>query len=336
MPSFENNFFKGKKVLVAGGTGLIGIPLVKILFDKGACIRIASLDDVSRVHPKAEFHQVDLTDFNNCVTVCRNMDVVFNLLCTKGSPAVAQRKPASFFVPMLRYNTNLMEAARRQKVDSYLFASSVAVYSPAEIFYEEDVWKTFPSENDRFGGWAKRMGELQAQAYAIEYGWNKIAIVRPSNVYGPSDNFDPINAMVVPSLIKRVAETEDKIVVWGDGSAERDFIYADDVAQGMILAVEKQLNPDQPVNLGSGVGVSIRKLVETIVNVSGKELQIVWDASKPSGDRKRIMDIQKAKSIGFFPKISLEEGVRKTYHWYLANKESARDRYDIFNQDQTV
>ena len=106
------------------------------------------------------------------------------------------QKPASFFVPTITFNTNMMEAARRCKVKKYLYTSTIGVYAPAEVFYEDDVWKTFPSPNDRFAGWAKRMGELQAEAYAIEYGWKDIAIVRPANVYGPFDNFDPTNAMV--------------------------------------------------------------------------------------------------------------------------------------------
>lgn len=213
--------FKGKQVLVAGGTGLIGIPLVKMLVDQGARVRIVSLDDSVRAHPAAEFLRLDLRSPENCRQACAGMQYVFNLLCVKGSPAATTTRPASVFVPMLLFNTNLMDAAYQCGAEGYLFASSIAVYAPAEIFFEDDVWKTFPSPNDRFAGWAKRMGELQADAFKTEYNWNNTIIVRAANVYGPYDNFDSVNAMVVPSLIKRAVTRDNPMVVWGDGSAER-------------------------------------------------------------------------------------------------------------------
>jgi len=186
------NFYENKKILVTGGTGLIGRPLVEMLLAQGAQVRIASLDDPSRADSRAEFLQVDLTKFDNCLKACEGMDIVFHLAGIKGSPQMAKEKPASFFVPTILFNTNMMEAAKQSQIERYLFTSSVGVYSPAEVFYEDDVWKTFPSENDKFAGWAKRMGELQAEAYAIEYNWDKVAIVRPANVYGSFDNFDPV------------------------------------------------------------------------------------------------------------------------------------------------
>lgn len=331
----EDNVFEGKKILVAGGTGMIGIPLVKMLIGRGASVWSASLDlDASRKVEKSVRIYVDLTSINSCLGVCKGMDIVCNLLCTKGSPATNKTNPASFLVPMLMYNTNLMEAARRCEVKSYLFTSSVCVYPPQEIFFEDDPFERPPSENDKWAGSAKRIGEMQAQAYAIEYGWNEISVVRPSNVYGPFDNFDPFNAMVIPSLIRRVAEAEDKIIVWGDGTAERDFIYAEDVADGMILVLENKLPPTRPINLGSGHGVSIKRLVETLVSISGKKLKIIWDTSKPSGDRKRIFDTTWSKKIGFSPKTSLEEGLAKTYNWYIEKGSEDTDRYDIFKDSK--
>ncbi len=313
------SIYENKKILVTGGTGLIGRPLVEILIEARARVRIASLDDPSRAHPQAEFKQVDLTQFDNCMRVCENMDFVFHLAGIKGSPAMAAKKPASFFVPTILFNTNMMEAARRCNVERYLFTSSIGVYSPAEIFHEDDVWKTFPSENDRFAGWAKRMGELQAQAYDIEYGWNKIAIVRPANVYGPYDNFDPANAMVIPSLIRRALDGENPLTVWGDGSAVRDFIQARDVARGMLLALENGLG--QPINLGSGEGVSIKRIVEIIASHMEVKPEIVWDTSKPSGDKKRLLDMSRAKALlGFEPEISIEDGIKETMNWYKENK----------------
>jgi GDP-L-fucose synthase len=325
------NIYENKKILVTGGTGLIGRPLVEILIEAGAKVRIASLDDPSRAHPKAEFRQVDLRQFENCLKVCEGMDFVFNLVGIKGSPAMTAKKPASFFVPTIMFNTNMMEAARQCGAERYLYTSTVGVYSPAEIFYEDDVWKTFPSENDKFAGWAKRMGELQAEAYKIEYGWDKIAIVRPANVYGPYDNFDPANAMVIPSLIRRALEGENPFVVWGDGSAIRDFIHSRDVARGMMLAMEKGLG--QPLNLGSGEGVSIKRIVEIVVGNLKVKPEVVWDTSKPTGDKKRLMDISRAKTLlRFEPAISIEDGIKEVMAWYKENKNEINKRYNVFQK----
>ena len=170
----------------------------------------------------------------------RGKDVVFHLAGVKGSPKMTLERPASFFVPTMQFSLNMMEAARRANVGHYLFTSSVGVYQPAEVFVEDDVWSTFPSPNDRFAGWAKRMGELQAQAYDIEYGWKNISVVRPANVYGPFDNFDPHNAMVIPSLIHRAVNEAGPLKVWGDGTAIRDFIHAEDVARGMMVYGESE------------------------------------------------------------------------------------------------
>ncbi|MDO8527214.1 MAG: NAD-dependent epimerase/dehydratase family protein [Deltaproteobacteria bacterium] len=326
--------FTNQKVLVTGGTGLIGRPLVKLLIEQGADVRIASLDDPSRAHPKAEFCRVNLMNFNNCLEVCNGIDTVFNLVGIKGSPAMTAKKPASFFVPTITFSVNMMEAARQCKVSNYLFTSSVGVYAPAEVFCEEDVWKTFPSENDRFAGWAKRMGELQADAYRIEYGWNNVNIVRPANVYGAYDNFDPNNAMVIPSLIKRALDGENPFTVWGDGSPVRDFIHARDVAKGMLVVMEK--NPGKPVNLGSGVGVTIREIVDVIVGNMEVKPEVIWDTTKPSGDKKRLMDTSFAKSLGFAPTISIEEGIFETMRWYKENKGGEDKRYNVFTERKFV
>ena len=320
--------FKGKNVLVAGGTGMIGKLLVDLLLQEGAKIRIASLDHSSRAHPKAEFLQMDLTDYNNCLTCCKDIDYVFNLLCVKGSPAVTTVKPASFFVTHLQFNTNLMEAARKSKAQGFLFTSSLAVYSPAEIFNEDDVWKTFPSENDKFAGWAKRMGELQADAYRIEYGWKNLSVVRPANVYGPYDNFNLENSMVVPSLIKKAVDGQNPIRVWGDGSQIRDFIHAEDVARGILLVA--QSGEERPINIGSGIGYSIKQLIETIIKNINPAPEIVWETDKPMGDKKRVLDTHRLQSLGFKLSIPLEEGIKNTMDWYQQNKQNNNLRFDIF------
>ena len=328
------SIYKNKKILVTGGTGLIGRPLVEMLIEQGAKVRIASLDDPSRAHPEAEYHRVDLMEFANCLRVCQGMDYVFHLAGIKCSPAIALKKAATIFVSFLRFNTNMMEAARQCGVDRYLYTSTIGVYSPAEVFYEDDVWKTFPSKNDWYGGWAKRMGELQAEAYKVEYGWDKIAIVRPANVYGIYDNFDPDNAMVIPSLIKRALDGENPFVVWGDGMQVRDFIHAKDVARGMLFALEKC--PGYPLNLGSGTGYPIKKIVEIIINNLEKKPKVVWDTSKPSGDKKRLMDISRAKTLGWKPEISIEKGIKEVMEWYKKNKDIINKRYNVFKKEKLI
>tara|TARA_Y100000590_G_scaffold461534_1_gene623350 strand:- start:6719 stop:7714 length:996 start_codon:yes stop_codon:yes gene_type:complete len=323
--------FNNKNILVTGGTGMIGQPLVEILISMGAHVRIASLDDPSRAHQDADFLKTDLRFFDQCIDACEDMDFVFNLVGIKGSPAMTAKQPASFFVPTLQFSINMMEAARRGGVQKYLFTSSVGVYEPAEIFYEDQVWKTFPSPNDRFAGWAKRMGELQAEAYRIEYEWNDIYIVRPANVYGPWDNFDPENAMVIPSLIKRALDGENPLNVWGDGSAIRDFIHARDCAQGMIEVFEQGIT--EPINLASGKGISIREIVETIVPLVYPQPEVIWDTSKPSGDSRRVLDTSRAESYGIFPKISLNDGICETLEWYKANMENSKMRYNSFTEN---
>jgi GDP-L-fucose synthase len=312
--------------LVTGGTGLIGRPLVELLNSLGSRVRIASLDDPSRAHPDADYRRVDLMDFKNCLEVCDGVDYVFHLAGIKGSPAVVLKKAATIFVSFLRFNTNMMEAARQCGVKRYLFTSTIGVYAPAEVFYEDDLWKNPPSQNDWFGGWAKRMGELQAQAYKAEYGWDKVAIVRPANVYGPYDNFDTDNAMVIPSLVRRAVDGEDPFVVWGDGTPVRDFIHSRDVARGMLLCMEKGLG--QSVNLGSGTGVSIRRIVDIIIGNLKDKPKLVWDTSKPSGDKKRLMDISRARTIGFSPEVSIEEGIKEVMDWYGNNKALADKRFN--------
>lgn len=326
--------FEGQRILVTGGTGLIGIPLVRSLIEKGARVRIVSLDDSSRAHPKAEFMRQNLMSFEACLEVCKGMDYVFHLAGVKGSPAMTAKRPASFFVPTITFNTNMMEAARQCGVKRFLYTSSIGVYAPAEILREEDVWKTFPSENDRFAGWAKRMGELQAEAYRIQYQWEGIAVVRPANVYGPYDNFDPATAMVIPSLIRRVLDGENPLCVWGDGTAIRDFIYSEDVARGMMRVMEKA--PRGPINLGSGVECPIRQVVEIILSNLPQKPQIIWDTSKPSGDKKRLMDVSKARALGFTPQVSLEEGIRKVLTWYLQNRETVDKRYNVFHERKFI
>jgi GDP-L-fucose synthase len=319
--------FKDQKVLVTGGGGMIGRSLVKLLLDRGAKITIADLTKPTDLPEGVEHVQVDLRFFDNCLDICKGKDYVFHLAGVKGSPKMCAEQPVDFMVPMLQFNTNMMQAAFDANVKWYLYTSSVGVYAPAEVFVEDTVWNTMPSPNDRFAGWAKRMGELQAEAYGIQYGKKNISIVRPANVYGAYDNFNPANAMVVPSLIRK-AQENDVLEVWGDGSQIRDFIHADDVALGMIYAVEKQIT--EPINLGSGKGYSIKEVVDMVVKHSGKQLEVKWLTDKPAGDKIRLFDMARAKSYGFDISVSLEEGIKNTTDWFLNNKEILDKRYNAF------
>lgn len=335
MKKTKKNFYEDRKVLVTGGTGLVGRQLVQLLIEQGANITIVSLDD-PKIAPKGvKFVKADLREFSNCLEVCKDKEIVFHLAGIKGSPVLTSKQPASFFVPTITFNTNMMEASRRMGVSRYLYTSTIGVYAQASVFKEDDVWKTFPSPNDRFAGWAKRMGELQAESYKIEYGWNKISIVRPANIYGPFDNFDPQTSTVIASLIKRALDGENPLIVWGDGSPIRDFIFARDVARGMMKALEKGVNV--PVNLGSGKGITIKELAQTVAKLAPSgPIKIIWDRSKPKGDAKRLMDISRArKLLGFKPMISLEQGIKETMEWYMKNKDLLNKRYNVFYENNS-
>jgi GDP-L-fucose synthase len=325
------NILDNSKVLVTGGTGMIGRYLVDKLLAKNCDVTVVSLDSPEGLPDQVKFMKLDLTVLENCIAACRGQDYVFNLIGIKGSPKMSRERPASFMVPMLMFNTAMMEAAMRCNVKWYLYTSSVGVYHPAEVFKEDDVWKTFPSENDKHPGWAKRIGELQAEAYKIQYGRDNISIVRPANVYGKYDNFDPENAMVIPSLINRIVSGESPLVCWGDGTPIRDFIYAGDCAEGMIHMVENGIT--KPVNLGSGDGVSIKEVAEAIRNGYNKDIGIEWDITKPKGDARRLMDTTRAEKYGFKCSTSLQDGIQETLNWFLKNRDSYKKRNNYFTKD---
>lgn len=327
--------YKGKRVLVTGGTGLIGRPLVSMLIEAGANVKIVSLDEPIDIPKNVEFVKGDLREGVFCRKVVEKIDFVFHLAGVKGSIGIGRKQGASFFVNYLLINTNMMEAARLAGVERYLFASSICVYPPAEIFVEQNAWNGPPQQGDSYAGWAKRMGELQAEAYKEQYGWDKIAIVRPVNTYGPYDDFNPKTALVIPALLRRVLDGEDPLIVWGDGSAVRDFVFSGDVARGMLLALEKYACCD-PINLGSGSGFSIKEIVRMILEVTGKSPKIVWDKEKPSGIKFRVADISKAREkIGFVPVVSLKEGLKETLNWYLKNKDVIDKKYNVFTKECT-
>ena len=319
--------FSGKNVLVTGGTGLIGRQVVDILCNANAMVKIVSLDKV-RVNDKAEHVYGDLTNFEFCRGVTRNMDFVFHIAGIKGSIVVTETKPASHFIPALMFNTNVLEACRLNKVPKTVFTSSIGAYASAEVFRESANTEGAPM--DFYAGWAKRMAELQIQAYKIQYGLENFSIVRPCNVYGPGDNFDPDSAMVIPSLLYRIYHKEDPVIIWGDGSAIRDFAYNRDVAEGVILALYYGTRSSF-VNLGGGRGHSIKELVETLHNFLDFNYQ--FDSTKPSGFPKRVMDISLARElIHYNPTTSLLNGLKETWNWFVSHQNEHLNKLNYFKE----
>jgi GDP-L-fucose synthase len=321
-----SNIFQNKKVLVTGGGGMIGRSLINLLLSRGCKITVVDLT-IPTLPEGVEFIQKDLRFFDNCLDICKGKDFIFHLAGIKGSPKMSKEQPVDFMVPMIQFNTNMIEAAFQSNVEWFLYTSSVGVYSPAEVFYEDSVWSTFPSPNDKYAGWAKRIGELQTETYKIQYGFDRFSIVRPANVYGIYDNFNPENAMVIPSLIRKANEN-DVLEVIGDGSAIRDFIFADDVARGMVLAVEKQIT--EPLNLGSGQKHTIGEIVDLVIKYSSRNNSVNYNPSGIKGDDIRLFDMTRAKSYGFEPQTSLEDGIKQTTEWFLNNKNILDKRYNPF------
>lgn len=317
--------FRKAKILVTGGTGLIGRQVAEILINSGAEIRIVSLDKL-KVNKAAVQIYGDLTNYEFCKRITKNLDFVFHLAGIKGSIEVTRAKPASFFVPLLMMNTNLLEASRLNNVKKLVYTSSIGAYKAAEVFVEGDEFDGEPM--DMFPGWAKRMAELQLSAYRIQYNLKNFSIVRPCNVYGPGDNFDDKNAMVIPSLMNRIKRGDNPVVVWGDGSAVRDFLFSRDAAEGVILALHYGTNAGF-VNLGSGKGYSIRELLEILKSFI--DFNYKFDRSKPSGFPKRVMDIKKAyKVIHWRPSTSLVDGLKETWEWFNENQYEYKKKMNYF------
>jgi GDP-L-fucose synthase len=318
--------FASRNILVTGGTGMIGRQVVELLMQTDACIKVVSLDKIG-INKKVNHIYGDLADFNFCKEITRDMDDVFHIAGIGASVQAAEKRIATHFVPMLMMNTNLLEACRLNKVDRVVYTSSVGAYAPAEVFRESEYrLDSMPMD---FAGWAKRMAEAQIYAYKMEHSLSNYSIVRPSNVYGPGDNFNPENSLVIPSLIYRVFHKEDPLIVWGDGSAIRDFVYCRDVAEGILLAMHYGTDSGF-VNLGSGRPCSIQQLLKTLQEVIG--FAYVFDPARPKGAQKRIMDISLAQEkIHYNPTTQLKDGLRKTWDWFLRNSEEYTQKMNYFS-----
>jgi len=329
--------FYEKNILVTGGTGLIGRQIVDILVETGAHVTVASLDDVD-THPKAKKIHADLCDFSTCKRITYEIEYVFHLAGIKASPKITLERPATFFVPLLMMNTNILEASRLNGIGQLVYTSSIGAYGVSEIFRESENSDAPPM--DTFPGWAKRMAEKQIEAYRIENGIG-YSIVRLANVFGPGDNFDPENAMVISSLMAKIRRGDNPVVVWGDGSPVRDFLYSKDAAEGIIQALycgtqTYSLTQNDPqnefINLGSGVGYSIRELVETLHSFIDFNYEFNMEGASFS---KRIMDISLArKHLHFEPQVSLKEGLMKTWKWYNDNYNEHLKKKNYFKPEE--
>ena len=220
--------------------------------------------------------------------------------------------------------TNLLEQARENNVEKFIALGTVCSYpkfTPIP-FKEESIWDGYPEETNAPYGLAKKMLLVQSQAYRQQYNFQSIMVI-PTNLYGPNDNFDDKSSHVIPALIKKIYQAKKEnlknISVWGDGSPTRDFLYVDDAANGIILAAEKY-NSSLPINLGSGIEISIKELVMKIIHLMDVDVDIVWDIEKPNGQPRRCISIERArKEIGFEPKIDLDDGLKQTIDWYVSN-----------------
>jgi len=300
----------GKRVVVTGGAGFLGASLVAQLRARGA-------DQL--VVPRSKQH--DLRTMEGCLAVAKDADVIFHLAANVGGIGYNQAKPGELFYDNLMMGTQLMEAARRADVGKFVAVGTICAYpkhTPVP-FREDDLWTGYPEETNAPYGLAKKMLLVQAKAYRQQYGMNAIYLL-PVNLYGPRDEFDPARSHVIPALIRKVWEAKARgapsVPVWGTGKATREFLYVDDCAEGLALAGEKYDGAD-PVNLGNGREISIRELVELLVKLMGYPGKVAWDPSKPDGQPRRALDVQRAEALfGFRARTSLEEGLRRTIAWF--------------------
>jgi GDP-L-fucose synthase len=313
-----------KNIIVTGANGLVGLPTVRKCLEENASMVYAvdiaigdQLKDLkSKFQNNLELVKTDLTYLDNCENLFKdkNIDIVLHIAGVKGSPERSSKQPCDYLFPMLMFNTNMIKSSYDAKVEWFVYLSSVGVYQPNPIMREEDVWSTVPSKNDWYPGWTKRMGEASLEALKVQYGWDKWTVIRPSNIYGINDNFSP-NATVISTNIWKLFNVEgDEIVCWGDGSAKRDFVFADDVAQASIDVVKKEVN--DILNFGCGEAVSIKDTIDLIINsyneLTGKIKNIVWDKTKTNGDPIRCLSADKQKAYGILPHTTLKEGIKKT------------------------
>lgn len=311
----SESFWSSKEVLVTGGSGFLGSHLVAKLNKLGASISAPSHE---------EYNLVNLPDIQAMYDK-HPADIVIHLAAKVGGIGANREHPGSFFYDNLMMGTQLMHEAYLRKISKFVALGTVCAYpkhTPVP-FKEADLWNGYPEETNAPYGLAKKMMLVQSQGYREEYGFNSIFLL-PVNLYGPGDNFDPQSSHVIPALIKKCVDAVDsnqkEIVVWGNGSASREFLYVEDAAEAIILAAEKY-NKSDPVNIGSSYEITIKDLVEIIAKQTGFKGKITWDTSKPNGQPRRKLDVSKAKKeFGFASTTTFNDGLKTTVDWYNANK----------------
>jgi GDP-L-fucose synthase len=321
------NFWKDKKVVVTGGAGFLGSFVIAKLKERGATdifiptieeYDLTNRDDIKRLYDQTLPKGFDASKM-----------VLIHLAAHVGGIGANREHPAEFFYDNLVMGVELMHQAWQRGVGKFVAIGTVCAYpkfTPVP-FKEEDLWIGYPEETNAPYGLAKKMLLVQAQAYRQQYGFNAIFLL-PVNLYGPRDNFNPASSHVIPALILKAVEAREKgekeMVVWGDGSPTREFLYVEDAADGIVTAAEKY-NGAEPVNLGSGYEISIKDLSEMVCRMTGFQGKLIWDTTKPNGQPRRGLDVSRAKNyFGWSAQVPFEEGMRRTIDWFQQNKDKIR------------
>jgi GDP-L-fucose synthase len=315
----SKSYLDGKNVVVTGGAGFLGSRVVKGLLDTGKLNRLYI--------PRSK--DTDLRKWDKCVYAVKDMDIVIHLAADVGGIGYNQEHPGRLFYDNAIMGIQMIEAARQEGVEKCVIIGTVCAYPKytTSPFDEKDLWNGYPEETNAAYGLAKKMLLVQAQAYRQEYGLNSIYLL-PVNLYGVGDNFDPENSHVIPALIKKFVDAkenkEPSVNVWGSGDATREFLYVDDCARAIVLATERYNKPE-PINIGSGVDITICHLAELIKKLTGYEGGIIWDSTKPDGQPRRRLSVNRAKKeFGFESKVEFNEGLQRTIDWYQITNQLAK------------
>jgi len=316
------NFWKDKRVILTGGAGFLGSFVTENLKQRGATdIFIPHIEKYNLVDPGDIRRMYD----NALKAIDSKNIVIIHLAAHVGGIGANREHPAEFFYDNLMMGVELMHQAYQRGVGKFVAIGTVCAYpkfTPVP-FKEEDLWIGYPEETNAPYGLAKKMLLVQAQSYRQQYGFNAIYLL-PVNLYGPRDNFDLKSSHVIPALIRKAIEAKERgekeLLVWGDGTPTREFLYVEDAADGIVSAAEKY-NGSEPVNLGSGYEISIKNLTEMIVCQTGFEGKLVWQTDKPNGQPRRGLDVSRAKEyFGWSAQVPFEEGMRRTIEWFKENR----------------
>lgn len=303
---------KDKRILVTGGAGFLGRQVVQKLCEAGA--------DRQKI-TVTRSRDYDLRSMDACKRAVDQQDIVIHLAAHVGGIGLNLIKPAELFYDNLMMGAQLIHAAYQAGVEKFVCVGTICAYpkfTPVP-FKEDDLWNGYPEETNAPYGVAKKALLVQLQAYKQQYGFNGIYLL-PVNLYGPEDNFDPVSSHVIPALIRKVYEAQQRgdkqLPVWGDGSPSREFLYVDDAAQGIVMGTQS-FNETDPVNLGTNYEITIRDLVELICDLMGFEGEIVWETDKPNGQPRRCLDTERAKkAFGFVAQTDFKQGLKNTIEWY--------------------